>query len=215
MKRIITRDILTPLNLVISGTIGKVKTAFLLGTAFLTLWFLAHTIVIIWIGLKNEIQEADVAIVLGNRVDENGVPSLRLQSRLDRAVELHRQQKIRAIIVSGGRGVEGYEEAEVMRDVLFEVGIPITDIFIDKQGYDTFQTARNSKIIMKSEGFRRAVIVTQYYHIARTRLAFKRFGIEPVFSVYAEVGPELRDPYAIIREFVAFYYYLFRIYPEE
>lgn len=185
------------------------------GLIFLLLWFFIHTIFVIWVGLTEDIEEADVAIVLGNKVEENGIPSPRLQSRLDRAIQLYHQGIAEQIIVSGGRGIEGYEEAEVMRDVLVEAGIPATNIILDKQGYDTFQTAQNSKLIMEAKGFRTAIIITQYYHIARTKLAFKQFGIKPVYSAHAEVRPELRDPYALIREFVAYYYYLFRVYPEE
>jgi len=182
---------------------------------FLLLWFFIHTIFVLWVGLNEDIKQADVAIVLGNKVDENGIPSLRLQSRLDRAIELYYQGIAEQIIVSGGRGIEGYEEAEVMRDGLVKAGIPATNIIVDKQGYDTFQTAQNSKLIMEARGFKTAIVVTQYYHIVRTKLAFKQFGIEPVYSAHAEMRPEIRDPYALLREFVAYYYYLFRAYPEE
>ena len=185
------------------------------GLIFLLLWFFIHTILVIWAGLNEEIKQADVAIVLGNKVDENGIPSPRLQSRLDRAIELYRQGMAEQIIVSGGRGIEGYEEAKVMRDVLVKAGIPATNIIVDRQGYDTFQTAQNSKLVMEARGFETAIVVTQYYHIARTKLAFKQYGIEPVYSAYARMGPEIRDPYALIREFVAYYYYLLRSYPEK
>jgi len=178
------------------------------------LWFFIHTIFVIWVGLNGEVKRADVAIVLGNKVNENGIPSPRLQSRLDRAIRLYQEGTIKKIIVSGGQGVEGHEEADIMREVLVKTGISEADIITDRNGNDTFKTAQNGKSIMETQGFKTVIVVTQYYHIARTKLAFRRFGVKPVYSAYAEMGPEIRDPYALIREFVAYYYYLLRSYPE-
>jgi hypothetical protein len=45
-------------------------------------------------------------------------------------------------------------------------------------------------------------------------LALESFGITPVYAAAAEFGPELREPYTLVREFIAYYYYLFRSYPE-
>ncbi|MBH0142681.1 YdcF family protein, partial [Pseudomonas syringae pv. tomato] len=55
-------------------------------------------------GLSDNAQTSDAAIVLGSKVTPDGVPSARLQARLDRAVELYRQGRVRNIIVSGGTG---------------------------------------------------------------------------------------------------------------
>ena len=201
-------------RLAIIGQRQKARAILLGGIVLFLLWFLGHTIFVIWIGLSSDVKKADVAIVLGNKVNEDGMPSPRLQSRLDRAVNLYHQGIVKKIIVSGGQGIEGYEEAEIMRIVLVQSGIPESNIILDKQGYDTFQTAQNSKFIMEAHGFRTAIIVTHYYHIARTKLALEKFGIEPVYAAYAETEPDIREPYTLIREFVAYYYYLFRSYPE-
>ncbi len=175
-------------------------------------WFIVHNIAIIWIGLNDKIEHADVIVVLGNKVELDGKPSQRLQKRLDRAADLYLAGISKHIIVSGGFGKEGYEEAIVMRDTLVKTGIPSASVIMDKDGYNTFKTVVNSKKIMKAKGFKSVIVISQYYHIARTRMAFKKIGIKPVFSAHARMWPELREPFSLVREFAAFYYYALRNY---
>src|SRR5215213_1653173 len=66
-------------------------------------------------GLNDDIQAADVAIVPGNTVEKDGRPSARLGARLDQTVALYRQGLFPDVIVSGGVGSEGFDEAEVMK----------------------------------------------------------------------------------------------------
>lgn len=166
----------------------------------------------VWIGARAQPRPADVAVVLGNRVERNGVPSVHLRGRLDRAFELFQNGTVKYIIVSGGLGREGYEEADVMREDLVERGVPPDKIFTDRQGFDTFATARNAKIIMDGQGFDSAVIVSHYFHLPRALITFKRFGIANVSAAAADRSPAWRDTYSVLREFAAFYFYLFRDY---
>ena len=171
------------------------------------LWFLAHTIYIVADGLNDEIAQADAAVVLGNTVERNGQPSERLNARLEKAVELYEKKLVGKIIVSGGFGIEGFEEADVMRDYLVSRNIPESNIILDRDGYNTYKTAVNTKQIMQSQNMRSVVIVSQYFHITRTRLAFQKAGIENIYAAHADYF-ELRDVYSILREFTGFYSYL-------
>jgi vancomycin permeability regulator SanA len=170
------------------------------------LWFLAHTIYIVADGLTDEIERADAAVVLGNTVEPNGEPSARLKARLEKAVELYQKNLVGKIIVSGGFGAEGFEEADVMRSFLVGKNIPESDIILDRDGYNTHKTAVNTRAIMQANGFRSATIVSQYFHITRTRLAFQKAGIENITAAHADYF-ELRDVYSILREFTGFYTY--------
>ncbi|HHZ19063.1 MAG TPA: YdcF family protein [Firmicutes bacterium] len=116
------------------------------------IWFMVHSALIIIDGLDDDIGKADVGVVLGNKVEVTGQPSKRLQSRLDKAVELYRQGYFKYIIVSGGFGKEGYDEAEVMRDYLIKKQVPPDAVIVDNKGNDTYLTARNSKAIMDRLG---------------------------------------------------------------
>ena len=67
-------------------------------------------------GLNDMLGHADVAVVLGTKVEPDGNPSPAMAARLDEAVAL--LHTFDRIIVSGGTGREGYDEAKVMKAYL-------------------------------------------------------------------------------------------------
>lgn len=181
----------------------------MLAAAFLA-WFVVHTAFIVADGLKDERNQVDVAVVLGNKVELDGEPSERLKARLDKAAALYDEGYFRHVIVSGGTGKEGFDEAAVMKAYLVQKGIPESGITEDNKGINSYWTARNAAMIMDQSGWNSAMVVSQYFHISRTKLAFKKMDIREVYGAHAEFF-ELRDAYSILREFPAYYKYLFRV----
>ncbi|MBX7171347.1 MAG: YdcF family protein [Pyrinomonadaceae bacterium] len=173
------------------------------------LLFAIPAILIIIDGLNDEIGQADVAVVLGNTVQSDGNPSPRLQARLDKTIELYQKGFFPNIIVSGGFGVEGFDEAVVMRQYLINHNVPAENIYLDREGKTTNLTAKNSARIMKEHNWQSAMIISQYFHISRTRLAFSNYGISRVFSAHANYF-ELRDLYSLCREIIGYFSYLLR-----
>ena len=181
----------------------------LIVVASLFIWFIIHTAFIVIDGLNDELKPVEIAVVLGNKVEDNGQPSERLKARLDKSVELYDGGYYTFIIVSGGIGKEGFDEAKVMRSYLIDKGIPENKIIEDNNGYNSYMTAQNTSKIMDELKFDSVMIITQYFHISRTKLAFRKMDIEEVYSAHAEIF-EFRDIYSIIREFPAYYKYLFK-----
>lgn len=164
--------------------------------------------VIVCDGLIDNISTSDVIVVLGNKVELDGSPSQRLKSRLDKAFELYENSVSSLVLVSGGIGKEKFDEAKVMKAYLVEKGVPSEQIFEDNQGYNSFKSAVNTKKFLTDKNLHSALVVTNYYHISRTRLAFKIAGVEEVNSSHANYF-EVRDLYSIPREIVGFGYYFF------
>lgn len=160
-------------------------------------------------GLNDNVQAADVAVVLGNKVEIDGRPSERLRARLDKVIELYGQSLFANVIVSGGIGSEGFDEAEVMKLYLVANGLPENHIFVDSGGATTRLTAKNAALIMRENGWQSALVVSQYFHISRSKLALRRYGISPVFSAHARYF-EWRDVYSIAREVVGYGAYLLK-----
>lgn len=183
--------------------IKKIKIASLL----FFLWFAVHAGVITCDGLHDNLGKVDAGIVLGNKVEEDGQASDRLKSRLDRACELYDKKYFSRIIVSGGTDPGGFDEADVMKRYLVMKGIPGGAIIADAHGTTTMHTARNAKEILLQHDLKTVMVITQFYHISRTRLAFSMAGMRNVPSARARIF-ELRDVYSIMREFFAFYRYL-------
>ena len=172
---------------------------------------LLATIFLVVCGLHDGIGHADIALVLGSKVELDGVPSPRLRARLDRTVELYHAGYFPVIIASGGMGKEGFDEAVVMRDYLVAHGIPLESVVLDSKGDTTYASARNTFEIVRRRKITSVFVVTQYFHIPRARLALKRFGVATVYSAHAHWF-EWRDIYSSIRESVGYVHYLFRRY---
>jgi vancomycin permeability regulator SanA len=126
-------------------------------------WLFLHICYMFLDGFGAPRLPADVAVVLGSKVQRDGTPSSGLQRRLERALDLYRKGAVRAIFVSGGRGSEGFEEADVMRDVLVRSGVPADAIIVDRAGNNTRLTTTHTHKIMQARGWRSAVVISQYY----------------------------------------------------
>jgi vancomycin permeability regulator SanA len=175
-------------------------------------WAMAAT-ALLWDGLHDNIARADMGLVLGNTVFPDGTPSPRLAARLDRAIELYEEDRFEKILASGALGKEGHDEAVVMRDYLMSRGVPSERILIDSHGYTTYDSARNTMNIMREHNFRSVLVVSQYFHLPRARLAMRRFGVAPVYTAHAHFF-EWRDLYSIPREVLGFLKYACRSYDE-
>lgn len=168
-------------------------------------WVLIHLIVIVSDGLIDEEQKSDVGVILGNKVNPDGSLSERLQKRLDKGLELYRDSMIPLIVVSGGLGKEGQYEGTKMADYLIENGVPTDKIVIDNLGNTTEATASNFKKM--NLNIQSITVISQYHHITRCKLAFRKRGFTQVYGVHAEYF-EIRDLYSLVREFFGYYSYL-------
>jgi vancomycin permeability regulator SanA len=159
-------------------------------------------------GVTDELGPADLAVVLGTKVGEDGRASDRLRARLDRGAELYRQGLVPRIVVSGGRGRSGFEEADVMRGYLVAAGVPADRVVADRSGVDTWASARFVADLAKRTGARRVLVVSQFFHVPRAKLAMRRAGLR-VGGVHADYY-EPRDAWGLARELPAWYLYLAR-----
>jgi vancomycin permeability regulator SanA len=111
-----------------------------------------------------DVPAAPVAIVFGAGLAGPDEPSQFLAQRLDLAVDLWQQQKVRHILVSGDNATVTHDEVGVMRDYLVRHGVPAGVITEDHAGYDTYDSCYRARAVF---GVTRAVLVTQNYHLAR------------------------------------------------
>ena len=179
----------------------KAKIIFL----FLIAWFLVHESLIIIDGLNDDKPKGEIAIVFGNKVNEDGTLSPRLKSRLDKALELYNDSLISFLFVSGGLGKEGFYEGNKMKEYLVSRGVNENRIVVDNEGNTTMLTAKNFKAVYPE--IESVTLVSQFYHISRAKLAFRKMGVKEVSGVSADYF-EWRDFYSLFREFFGYYKYL-------
>lgn len=160
-------------------------------------------------GLNDRVVDADLAIVPGNTVHPDGQPSARLRGRLDAALGFYQAGHARAILVSGGIGAEGYDEAAVMKEYLVAHGVRSDRIYTDNHGVDTYATARYAAQLMREQAMTRPVVISQFFHIPRMKLALEKQGIHAVGQVHSQQF-EARDVYSTLREVAGYASYALR-----
>lgn len=170
-------------------------------------WFTIHTLLITIDGLSDDHQATDAALILGNTVYPDGRLSERLKSRVDKGLELYRADRVKKLVVSGGLGNEGHYEAEAMKQYLVRAGVPVAAIIVDNNGDNTLLSAQHYQQIQTQHQFQSVMVVSQFYHLSRTKLILRKLELSEVYTVHAQYF-ELRDFYSLIREFFAFYQYL-------
>lgn len=146
----------------------------------------------------DKIKDAECIIVLGGGIRKDK-PSPILRDRLDKAIELYNLGLAPKIIMSGDHGREKYDEVNVMKNYAIEHGIPSEDIFMDHAGFSTYDTMYRAKEVF---GVKKAIIVTQEYHMFRSLYIAKKLGIE-VYGVSAEKIKYSGRYYREIREVLA------------
>ena len=131
---------------------------------------------------------ADVILVLGSAVWPNEQPSPSLRARTERAIELYQQGYAPYLLLSGGLGRYPPEEAEVMRRLAVEAGIPQEALILDMEAHSTWESMEKARDIMEQEGWQTAIIVSDPFHIERSLLMAGDAG----FAAYG--SPALDSP---------------------
>ncbi|MGS0893853.1 YdcF family protein [Burkholderia stagnalis] len=175
-------------------------------------WFVAAAALVIG-GMRMPSAPADVAVIFGNALDDDGAPKPVLAARLDVGVRCYRAGECPALLVSGAIDGPGLNEATAMRDYLVARGVPADRIAVDDQGDNTLATARHTLAYLQAHRLSRVLIVSQYYHLARARLAFERVGIAHAdISARYPRNFQLRDVYSSWREVPAYAVYAVRLW---
>ena len=154
----------------------------------------------------------DCIIVLGAGI-WGDKPSPMLQDRLDEAIKLYENDKSPKIIMSGDHGQESYDEVNIMKEYAIKKGVPSEDIFMDHAGFSTYESIYRAKSIFK---VKKAIIVTQEYHLYRALYIANSLGLEAI-GVGADPRKYSGQTFREIREILArdkdFIQVLFKIKP--
>lgn len=170
----------------------------------LLLWLFGHVIFTTIDGLTDRGKHADFAVILGNKVNEDGTLSKRLEKRLECGLNLYQSGRVNKIIVSGGLGKEGFYEGDKMKEYLTKNGVPDTSVIVDNLGTNTIATVNNTLKLKDSLHFYSLIVVSQYFHLTRTKMLFRKHQFDNVSSASPKYF-ELRDIYSLLREFGAYY----------
>ena len=142
-------------------------------------------------------EEYDCILVLGAGVRADGSPSDMLRDRVTVAVELYKATGV-PLLMSGDH-TGNYNEVGVMKALAVEMGVPSEDVFLDHEGYSTYESLyRATKVF----GARSVLIVTQEYHLHRALYISRELGMDAE-GVSADLRPYIKQKQYSLREHLA------------
>lgn len=182
----------------IAGIVFSASVIYLAASFFI---FMLYTLVLQIIPRKKDF---DYVIVHGAGLLGGDKVSKLLQDRLDKAVEVYRQDPTPPrIIPSGGKGPdEAVSEAEAMKKYLLAQRIPEEDIIVEDRSTTTLENLQFSKEILDGfEGRKYTALVSSNYHVYRALRYCRKIGLK-----CTGIGSHVAFyywPSALIREYIA------------
>ena len=160
-----------PLVLVLAGAIGL--TALYTGDSYRRIRGAASV---------DRAEGGDAIVVLG-AAQYNGRPSPVLKARLDHALDLFAEGFANVIITTGGFGPDpNFSEAHVSAEYLTENGVDASQIMTEQGSGTTLETVRSASRLMRSNGWKRALVVSDGFHLYRLERIFADENIKALTS---------------------------------
>ena len=165
----------------------------------LAIFLLSVSVRIVRTASLEEVYPADAIVIFG-AAEYSGHPSPVFRARLDHGLNLFRRGLAPVLITTGGAaGDLHFSEGGVGHDYLMHRGVPERNLIAETQGRDTASSAVRVAVIMRANGLRSCVAVSDAYHVFRIRKLLEREGISPVFVA---PRPDSR-PHGVVQRMVA------------
>ena len=138
-------------------------------------------------------QRGEVIVVLGSGREEadpawgSDQPSVTAIERLRYAARLHRASGLPVLISGGLHYGEPPSEAGLMADAL-QRDFGVATRWREERSRTTWENAQFSAELLREQGIRRVVLVTQAAHMPRSRWCFERAGLEVVVAPLGFLG---------------------------
>ncbi len=118
-----------------------------------------------------------VAIVFGAGLTRSGEPTPALYDRVATAVDLYQRGLVSKLLLTGDNRFVNYNEPEAMRRTAVKLGVPDEDLVLDYAGRRTYDSCYRARDIF---GVKRAILVTQAFHLDRALYLCDSFGIDSI-----------------------------------
>jgi uncharacterized SAM-binding protein YcdF (DUF218 family) len=115
-------------------------------------------------GPQEPLQTSDAIVVI------SGDEAL---ARYRDGIRLYRAGWAPKLVFSGAAWDGSHSNADVMRGLAIEDGIPEAAILVDPSGDDTYGNAVHTRELLVANGLKSAILVTSPYHLQRAILTFR------------------------------------------
>ena len=114
---------------------------------------------------------ADAIVVFAGGVGESGKAGGGAQERIKQAVDLYRAGYAPYMILSSGY-VYSFHEADVMRTLAVDQGVPAAAIVLEERATNTYQNVKFVDDILRDHRWRRILLVSSPYHMRRALMVW-------------------------------------------
>lgn len=161
---------------------------------------------------RDESQPADAIVVFG-AAEYAGRPSPVYRARLDHAFSLFQRGLAPLVITTGGHGADPhFSEGGVGHDYLRSRGVPERNLIAETQSDDTADSAARVGVILKVNGKRTCLAVSDDYHIFRIKRMLEAQGLVVYGAPRHESRPRSRWDRSIVVLKEALSYTLWRLH---
>ncbi len=152
---------------------------------------------------------ADCAVVFGAAVHRGDTAGPGIQRRVQTAVELQKAGDVQHLFLTGGRGEDGQaSEAEVMKEVALEAGVPSSLIHIEESSSSTWENLVHTRPL--TVDCDSVVGISDRYHLARIHLLAHRQDWDDLMVYPAHwVATPRFEAWSVVREALGLLYYKF------
>jgi uncharacterized SAM-binding protein YcdF (DUF218 family)/glycosyltransferase involved in cell wall biosynthesis len=159
--------------------------------------------------------KADAIVVFAGGVGESGRAGGGAQERLKQAIDLYRGGYAPYLVFSSGF-VYSFHEADAMRALAIDQGVPAGVIALEERATNTYQNVRNVDEILRDHRWRKILLISSPYHMRRALLVWHKQAPEvevvPTPSTQSqfydhERGVTLEQLRGLAQEYIAIFAY--------
>ena len=153
---------------------GAMRTAAVLAAAYLVafytplLWIVAEPLKVV-----DAPRQADAIVVFAGGAGESAQAGGGYQERVKQAVELYQAGYAPRLVFSSGF-VYAFKEAEIMRGLAVDLGVPVDAIVLEERAANTYQSVIYARDIAHRYDARRVLLVSSPYHMRRALLTWQK-----------------------------------------
>jgi uncharacterized SAM-binding protein YcdF (DUF218 family)/glycosyltransferase involved in cell wall biosynthesis len=132
------------------------------------IWWLAEPL-----RMSSSPEPSNAIVVFAGGVGESGKAGGGYQERVKQAVDLYRAGMAPRMIFSSGYAFV-FREAEVMRDLAVNQGVPPSVILLETKAANTFENVAFVNEVLERQGWRSILLVSSPYHMRRAVWTFRK-----------------------------------------
>ena len=157
-------------------------------------------------------EAADAIVVFAGGVGESGQAGGGYQERVKQAIDLYKAGYARFLVLSSGY-VYSFREAEVMRALATDNGVPASAIVLELRATSTYQNVVFVDEILRDHHWQKILLVSSPYHMRRATMVWRKLAPEVTvipapppqsqFYDHPKAGATLTQIRGILQEYVA------------